>query len=101
MSRSTFCSEIMSSAGQSPPEILRFDERARDVHQTRTAAAFFVLACAVYLAVTVAVLAELWESVVAVIGAGPIAVVLGFVAIVAGSLTIRATVKLTNECEGS
>jgi len=72
-----------------------------DLRRTATAVAFFILGCAVYLAVTVPLAIEFWDPFVAAIGTGPISVVLVLAGTVVGASAIRSVVRLVNRFEAS
>ena len=76
-------------------------DEVNDMRRTAFAVAFFIVGCAVYLAVSVPVALELWEPVVATIGTGPISVVLVLAGTVVGASAIRYVVRLINKFETS
>jgi hypothetical protein len=76
-------------------------DEAKDLRQTAIAVAFFIVGCAVYLAVTVPVVIELWDPMVATIGTGPIAGVMALFGTVAGAAAIRYVIHLINQWESS
>jgi hypothetical protein len=73
----------------------------RDLRHTALAVAFFLIGCAVYLAVTVPIAIEFWDPFVATIGTGPVSVVLVLVGTVVGASAIRSVVRLVNKFETS
>jgi hypothetical protein len=76
-------------------------DEVNDMRRTAFAVAFFIVGCAVYLAVTVPLAIEFWDPFVATIGAGPISVVLVLVGTVVGASAIRSVVRLVNKFETS
>ena len=70
---------------------------ARDIPRTAIAVAFFIFGCAVYLAVTVQVVLEFWEPVVATVGSGPVLATMALAGAFAGACAIRCLVRLVNQ----
>jgi hypothetical protein len=76
-------------------------DEVKDLQRTAIAVAFFIVGCAVYLAVAVPVVIELWDPVVATIGTGPIAAVMALLGAIAGATAIRYVIHLINQWESS
>jgi hypothetical protein len=72
-------------------------DEEKDLQRTAIAVAFFIVGCAVYLAVTVPVVIELCDPVIATIGTGPIAAVMALLGAVTGATAIRYVIRLVNE----
>jgi hypothetical protein len=76
-------------------------DEENDLQRTAIAVAFFIVGCAVYLAVTVPIVIELWDPVVATIGTGPIFAVMALLGAVGGAGAIRYVIRLINQWENA